>query len=113
MTEAEVRELLAVCASYDGTEYGEPAVVAWRDSLDCPWVPNLSFDEALGAVGEHYRCSPVRVTPSDVLGRIRDDRAAQVAPAMGLPHMGVPPTAEYRKARAELDARNAARRAGR
>jgi hypothetical protein len=49
VTEAEVRELLNVCGEYDGTEYGEPAVVFWAEAPDCRWLPNLACDEAPAA----------------------------------------------------------------
>jgi hypothetical protein len=113
MTEAEVRQLLKVCGEYDGTTYGEPAVATWTDALDNAFVPNLSYDEALCAVVAHYDRTPVRVKPQDVLQRIRDDRLEQVAPVTGLPRYGVPPNEAYRAARAELEAMNAARKAGR
>ena len=43
MTEAEVRELLRRCGDFDGTQYGEPAVVFWAEALACRWLPNLGF----------------------------------------------------------------------
>lgn len=110
MTEAEVRELLKICGGYDGASYGEPAVVTWADALDCAWVPNLGYEEALAAVLAHYERSPVRVKPDEVLRRVRDDRLEQVATVTGMPRMGVPPNDAYRQARADLEARNAARK---
>jgi hypothetical protein len=110
VTEAEVRELLNVCGEYDGTEYGEPAVVFWAEALDCRWLPNLAYDEALAAVLEHYQATPVRVKPGDVLRRVRDDRLVAVQPGGRMPRYGVPPNDEYRAAREALERRIETRR---
>jgi hypothetical protein len=112
VTEAEVRELLEFARSWDETLDPEASLATWADSLGNPWVPNLSLDEAMAAVFEHYRCTPVRVTPAGILGRVRDDRAGHVT-ALGVPRCGVPPNEEYRAARAGLEAMLEARRAER
>ena len=105
MTKSEVAELLAFCAAYDQRTIGDADVHAWADALDSPWVPNIDLDEAREAVIAHYRETTQRVNVADVLKRVRTDRTDRLTRGVPPRRPGVPPTEEYRKARAELDDR--------
>ena len=105
MTRSETAALLAFCAAYDQRTIGEADVLAWNEALECPWVPNIDIDEAQAAVIAHYRETPQRITPADVIKRVKTDRADRYR---GIPMRGkgVPPTEEYRRIRAETEARD-------
>lgn len=99
MRESETAKLLAWCAAYDQRTTGEADILAWHEALASPWVPNLGLEEAQTAVTEHYRATAERITPADVLKRVKDTRSAnmqRVAPKAA----AAPPSAEYLEARA-------------
>jgi hypothetical protein len=106
MTRSETAALLAFCAAYDQRTIGETDVLAWHEALESPWVPNIEIDEAQAAVVAHYRETPQRITPADVLKRVKTDRADRYR---GIPvrRTGTwPPPDEYRRIRAEAEARD-------
>ena len=105
MTRSETAKLLAFCAAYDQRTIGDADVLAWDEALDSPWVPNIDLDEAQEAVVAHYRETPQRITVADVLKRVKTSRADRLGRGIPVRYQGVPPTEEYRRARAELDAR--------
>jgi hypothetical protein len=105
MMKSEVAKLLAFCAAYDQRTIGKSDVEAWAEALDSPWVPNIDPDEAQEAVIAHYQETAQRVNVADVLKRIKTARADRLGRGVPIRHQGVPPTEEYRKARAELNAK--------
>ena len=100
ITRSETAKLLAFCAAYDQRTIGEADVEAWYEALDCPWVPNVDLEEAQAVIISHYRETSQRITPADVLKRVKIDRADQYR---GIPmrRQGRPATEEYLKIRAE------------
>lgn len=105
LTRSETAKLLALCAAYDQRTIGESDVLAWHEGLQSPWVPNIDLEEAQDAVIAHYQATPLRVTVADVLKWIKTERADRLGRGIPVHKQGVPPTDEYRRARAELDAR--------
>ena len=105
MMKSEVAKLLAFCAAYDQRTIGKSDVEAWAEAIESPWVPNIDLDEAQSAVVAHYRESSQRINVADVLKRVKTERADRLSRGIPPRRPGVPPTDEYRKARAELDAR--------
>ena len=102
MERSDVAKLLAFCAAFDQRTIGDADVLAWHEALSSPWVPNMGLEDAQEAVIEHYRATSERITPADVLKRVKDTRA--VAMSRALPKAeGVPPNEDYLRARAELD----------
>lgn len=105
MNKSDTAKLLAFCAAYDQRTIGDADVLAWHEALESPWVPNIDLDEAQSAVVAHYRETPQRITVADVLKRVKTDRADRLGRGVPIRHQGVPPTEEYRRARAELNAK--------
>lgn len=71
MTEAEVRQLLAVAMSYDNRKPGQANVAAWKEVADrARW----NFDEALDALHQHYAESTDFLMPGHITQRIREKR---------------------------------------
>lgn len=109
MMKSEVAALLAFCAAYDQRTIGKSDVEAWHEALESPWVPNIDLDEAQSAVVAHYRETSQRINVAEVLKRVKTDRADRLSRGLPPRRAGTPPTEEYRRARAELDARLAQR----
>lgn len=103
MNRQDIALLLAFCAAFDQRTIGEADVEAWHAALDCPWVPNMGREEAQAAVTEHYRATAERITPADIIKRVKDTRADRMSRAIPQAE-SAPPTAEYLEARAALDA---------
>jgi hypothetical protein len=110
MNPSDVATVLAFAAAYDQRTIGEADVAAWHEALDCPWVPNISLDEAREAVIAHYRRTSERIAPADVIKHARDARATVLAPPPGR-SQGAPPVWEYLAARADVKAARADRQA--
>jgi hypothetical protein len=108
MKQSETATLLAFCAAFDQRTIGDADVLAWHEALASPWVPNMGLEEAQAAVIEHYRATADRIAPADVLKRVKDTRALNMARALPKAE-GVPPTGDYQQARADLDAHLGAR----
>jgi hypothetical protein len=79
MSRAEVSTLLGLIASYGGASdvVGEAAVTAWREAL-----AGFSLGECTAAVLAHAQTSPHRITPHDLIGRIRGARRARMERAV-------------------------------
>lgn len=79
MSRAEVSTLLGLIASYGGQAdvVGEAAVTAWREAL-----AGYSLGECTAAVLAHAQTSPHRITPADLIGRIRGARRARMERAV-------------------------------
>ncbi|XVV06317.1 zinc finger domain-containing protein [Actinosynnema sp. CA-248983] len=77
MSRAEVAGLLALVASYGPAEVGEAAVSAWREAL-----AGYSLGECTAAVIAHAQTSPHRISPADLVGRIRAARRAKLDQAV-------------------------------
>jgi hypothetical protein len=105
MIKSEVAKLLAFCAAYDQRTIGKSDVEAWAEALDSPWVPNIDLDEAQSAVVAHYRETTQRINVADVLKRVKADRADRLGKGIPVRRQGVPATDEYRRIRAEWEAR--------
>ena len=105
MNKSETAVLLAFCAAYDQRTIGDADVLAWHQALESPWVPNIDLDEAQEAVVAWYRETSQRITVADVLKRVKTGRADRLGRGIPIRRESVPPTEEYLKARAELDAR--------
>ena len=105
MTRSEIAKLLAFCAAYDQRTIGDADVLAWDEALDSPWVPNIDLDEAQEAVVTHYRETTQRISVADVLKRVKTWRADRLGRGIPMRHQGVQATEEYRRIRAEWEAR--------
>ena len=105
MTRSEVAKLLAFCAAYDQRTIGDADVLAWHEALESPWVPNIDLDEAQEAVVAHYRETTQRIGVADILKRVKTYRADRIGRGIPIRHQGVPATEEYRRIRAEWEAR--------
>ena len=105
LTRSETAKLLALCAAYDQRTIGDADVLAWHEGLQSPWVPNIDPDEAQEAVITHYQETTVRINVADVLKRIKATRLDRLGRGIPAKRQGTPPTEEYLKARAELNAR--------
>ena len=106
MSRSEVARLLAFCAAYDQRTIGEADVLAWAEALDSPWVPNIDTDEAQAAVVAWYRETSQRVNVADVLKRVKADRADRFGRCPVRKRTDHPATDEYRRIRAETEARS-------
>lgn len=74
MSRAEVSTLLGLIASYGHPDVvGEAAVTAWREAL-----AGYSLGECTAAVLAHAQTSPHRITPADLIGRIRAARRSKL-----------------------------------
>jgi hypothetical protein len=105
ISKSDTAKLLAFCAAYDQRTIGKSDVEAWAEALDSPWVPNIDLDEAQAAVVAHYRETSQRINVADVLKRVKAWRAEQIGGLMVPRRPGVPATDEYRRIRAEWEAR--------
>jgi hypothetical protein len=79
MSRAEVSTLLGLIASYGVSDdvVGEAAVTAWREAL-----AGYSLGECTAAVLAHAQTSPHRITPADLIGRIRGARRTRMEHAV-------------------------------
>lgn len=105
MMKSEVARLLAFCAAYDQRTIGKSDVEAWAEALDSPWVPNIDLDEAQEAVVAHYQETTQRIGVADILKRVKTWRAERINSLITPKRPGVPATDEYRRLRAEWEAR--------
>jgi hypothetical protein len=102
---SEVAKLLAFCAAYDQRTIGKSDVEAWAEALESPWVPGIDLDEAQEAVVAHYRETTQRIGVADVLKRVKTWRAERLGGRPAPRRPGVPATEEYRRIRADWEAR--------
>jgi hypothetical protein len=105
LTRSEVAKLLALCAGYDQRTIGDADVLAWYEGLQSPWVPNIDPEEAQDAVIAHYQETSQRIGVADILKRIKTWRADRLGKGIPIKGHGVPATEEYRRIRAEWEAR--------
>ena len=105
MTRSEIADLLTLCAAYDQRTHDDADVTAWCEAIDSPWVPNIDMDEAQEAVVTHYRETTQRIGVADVLKRVKAWRLERFGGQPTPRRPGVPATEEYRRIRAEWEAR--------
>ena len=98
MKKSEAAQLLAWCAAFDQRTIGDADVLAWSEALSSPWVPNLGLEEAQAAVTAHYQATAQRIAPADILKRVKDTRALNMARALPKAE-GVPPNDDWQQAR--------------
>jgi hypothetical protein len=93
MSRDEIRQLLAIVASYDNRKVGTSMVEAWHETARrCRWT----YAEAAEAVHAHYAEQTAYVMPGAITDRIRSARRYS-RPA--LPTRSNPPASAEHRAR--------------
>ncbi|MBP2325353.1 hypothetical protein JOF56_005738 [Kibdelosporangium banguiense] len=77
---SEVARLLGMTASFDQRTVGQADVAAWQAALT-----GVTYGECEAAILEHAKTSRERVTPADILVRIRDSKRHRAERLTALP----------------------------
>lgn len=75
MSPAQIADLLAFAGGYGVPDPDQATLDAWHHALH-----QIDYDDAFGAIVEHYRESPALVTPADIWNRCRVPEAPAPAP---------------------------------
>jgi hypothetical protein len=76
MSPAQIAELLTFAGGYGVPEPDQATLDAWHHALH-----QIDYDDAFGAIVDHYRESPAQVTTADIWNRCRVPEAPAPAPA--------------------------------